>query len=79
MAKSGSRSSAGGGPKSRQVTERPVRTGTPSRGVSPRGVSQIGSSMGNHAMGRAGPNPLSRSRTYVRRPAPHCCGRTAWK
>ena len=48
MATKSNRSGAGGGPKSRQVTERPVRTGTPRRGVSPAGVSQIGSSMGNH-------------------------------
>ena len=48
MATKSNRSGAGGGPKSRQVTERPVRTGTPRRGVSPAGVSPIGSSMGNH-------------------------------
>ncbi len=43
------RSSGGGGPGSRVVTQQPVRTGQPAREINPRGVSQIGSQMGNKA------------------------------
>jgi hypothetical protein len=48
MANRNSGHRAGGGIASNKRVEKPVRTGTPSRGVSPAGVSQIGSSMGNH-------------------------------
>jgi hypothetical protein len=56
MPKSTSRGSAGGGANSRNVTERPVRYGTPAKGVSPKGVNQIGTSRGNHAMDAPGRN-----------------------
>jgi hypothetical protein len=38
----------GGGYGSRVVTERPVRTGSGSRGTSPGGVGQIGNIQGDH-------------------------------
>jgi hypothetical protein len=43
-----------GGLKSRQVTQRPVRTGAPSRAVRPSGVGQIGVSVGSHVTGAEG-------------------------
>jgi hypothetical protein len=48
------RSGAGGGPSSKQVVNKPVRYGQPSRGVSPAGVNQIGTSRANHAMDAPG-------------------------
>jgi|SRR5271166_4172503 len=41
-----------GGIKSRNVTERPVRTGMGARKINERGVSQIGQSLGNHVTDR---------------------------
>ena len=38
----------GGGPKSRQITERPVRTGSGSRSTNPGGVGQLGQMQGSH-------------------------------
>jgi len=38
----------GGGPKSRQITERPVKTGTGSRGTRPAGVAMFGQMQGSH-------------------------------
>jgi hypothetical protein len=38
-----------GGPQSRNVTEKPIRTGVGGRGVNKNWVSQIGQSLGNHA------------------------------
>ena len=38
----------GGGPKSRQITERPVKTGTGSRGTRPAGVAMFGTMQGSH-------------------------------
>jgi hypothetical protein len=70
---------AGGGAASKQVVNKPVRTGTPSRAVSPRGVSQIGSSMGNHAMDAPG-RTLSRAvEPMYGGPAPTAAGGTAWQ
>jgi len=40
--------SGGGGYGSRVVTERPVRTGTGSRGTNPGGVGQLGNVQGSH-------------------------------
>src|SRR6516225_4341358 len=42
------RSNAGGGHGSRQVTERPVRTGTGSRATNPGYVGQLGNKQGSH-------------------------------
>jgi len=42
------RSNAGGGHGSRQVTERPVKTGAGSRVATPGGVGQLGQSQGSH-------------------------------
>src|SRR5215472_13478215 len=42
------RSNAGGGHGSRQITERPVRTGSGSRSTNPGGVGQLGQSQGSH-------------------------------
>jgi len=53
MAKSNHR--PGGGLKSRQVVNKPVRTGVGARGISTRWVSQIGQSMGNHITERGEP------------------------
>ena len=41
--------SGGGGFGSRPHVEKPVRTGTGSRGTRPAGVAQIGNAWGNHA------------------------------
>lgn len=41
--------SSRGGIKSRNVTNRPVRTGAAARAQNPRGVAQYGSAMGNHS------------------------------
>jgi hypothetical protein len=43
-----------GGIKSRQITEKPVRTGVGARGLSKKWVSQIGASQGNHVGGIEG-------------------------
>jgi hypothetical protein len=51
MAKSQSR--AGGGVRSRVVTEKPVRYGDRARAMSPKGVSQIGTQRGDHATAKA--------------------------
>jgi hypothetical protein len=40
---------AGGGARSRTVTQRPVKTGAAGKRVSPSSVSQMGSAMGNHS------------------------------
>ena len=45
---------AGGGIRSRVVTEKPVRYGERARKINERGVAQIGTSRGNHATNRAG-------------------------
>jgi hypothetical protein len=41
-----------GGPKSRQVTQKPVRTGNPNRAVRPGFAGQIGTSIGTHVTER---------------------------
>jgi hypothetical protein len=46
VSKSGS---ASGGSRSRTVTQRPIKTGSAAKRVSPSAVSQMGSAMGNHA------------------------------
>lgn len=43
------RSNAGGGPSSKQVVNKPVKYGTPARGVSPGGVNQLGTIRSDHA------------------------------
>lgn len=45
---------AGGGPRSRVVTEKPVRYGERARKINERGVAQIGTNRGNHATEKAG-------------------------
>jgi hypothetical protein len=42
-------SKAGGGIRSKNVTQRPVRTGERARAMRPAGVSQIGQQIGNHS------------------------------
>ena len=44
----------GGGPKSRQITERPVKTGTGSRGTRPAGVAMLGTMQGDHSTAHGG-------------------------
>src|SRR5262249_11777847 len=44
----------GGGPKSRQITERPVRTGTGSKGTRPAGVAMFGTMQGDHSTAHGG-------------------------
>jgi hypothetical protein len=48
------KSKAGGGYRSKQVKNVGVRTGQRAEEIRPAGVSQIGSSIGNKAMGHAG-------------------------
>jgi hypothetical protein len=43
------RSNAGGGHGSRTVVDKPVRTGSGSKGTRPAGVSQIGYMVGDHS------------------------------
>src|SRR5260370_7738618 len=45
---------AAGGPKSKNIVEPRVRTGTGSHSARPAGVSQIGTSWGNHVTTRGG-------------------------
>ena len=49
MANRNSGHRAGGGIASNKRVEKPVRTGAPSRGVSPAGVNQLGTARGDHA------------------------------
>lgn len=49
-----SRPKTGGGINSKQRVDVGVRNGRRAREERPRGVSQIGSAMGNHAMGKGG-------------------------
>ena len=61
------RSKAGGGIRSRVVTQKPVRTGERARAMSPKGVSQIGSSLGNHVTERRQlVNPVERVRGQLK-------------
>ena len=55
---------AAGGIASKNVTHKPVRTGTPKQRIVPSGVAQIGQRQGNHvteqgATGYGGINPMS--------------------
>jgi hypothetical protein len=59
----------GGGIKSRVVTERPVKTGTGSRGTHPGGVAQLGQHTGDHTTNRPGSSgyrgePLHNNRNF---------------
>jgi hypothetical protein len=59
----------GGGIASRVVTERPVRTGTGSRGAHPGGVAQLGQHVGDHTTNRPGSSgyrgePLHNNRNF---------------
>jgi len=48
------RSSGGGGYHSRQHVEKPVKTGTGSRGTRPAGVAMFGTMQGNHVTTHGG-------------------------
>jgi hypothetical protein len=50
------KSKAGGGPHSKQVVSKPVRTGEQRQRVHPPGVAQIGQHVGNHATGKGSLN-----------------------
>jgi hypothetical protein len=52
------RSNAGGGHGSRTVVDKPVRTGSGSKGTRPAGVSQIGYMVGEHT---ADPRPVTKA------------------
>ena len=59
----------GGGIASNKITERPVRTGTGSRGTHPGGVAQLGQHTGDHTTNRPGSTgyrgePLHNNRNF---------------
>jgi hypothetical protein len=47
--KNSSGNKKGGGPGSKVVVNKPIKYGTPARGVSPAGVNQLGTQRSNHA------------------------------
>jgi hypothetical protein len=62
-----------GGLKSRNVVQKPVRTGVGARGVNTKFVSRVGQSMGNKATEQSGIIPYVREEVYGGgsfRPAP---------
>jgi hypothetical protein len=61
------KSKAGGGIRSRVVTEKQVRYGEHARAINERGVSQIGQNLGNHVTDRRQVvNPVERVRGQLR-------------
>jgi hypothetical protein len=55
---------AGGGIASKNVTERPVRTGVGAKGVNTKYVSRVGQSIGNKATEKRGVIPYVREDMY---------------